>query len=115
MTNILHVARTGTQIAIFGDPLGQSVGSGEKAGQKFSSKGRRAAGYQLSLNYFQKFKQMLAPDWAQKCFVLWCPIGEQFLLSPFREFIHNFYCLATLAWFVHQACACKRNFYFLLS
>ena len=25
------------------------------------------------------------------------------------------YCLATLARFVHQACACKENFYFLLS
>ena len=25
------------------------------------------------------------------------------------------YCLATLARFVHQACACKVNFYFLLS
>ena len=44
-----------------------------------------------------------------------CPIGKQFLLSSFREFIHDFYCLATLAQLVHQACACKGNFYFLLS
>ena len=44
----------------------------------------------------------------KKCFVLLCPIGKQFLLSSFREF-------ATLARFVHQACACKGNFYFLLS
>ena len=51
----------------------------------------------------------------KKCFVLFCPIGEQFLLSSFREFVHNGYCLATLARFVHQACACKENFYFLLS
>ena len=50
-----------------------------------------------------------------KCFVLLCPIGEQFLLSSFREFVHDGYCLATLARFVHQACACKGNFYFLLS
>ena len=51
----------------------------------------------------------------KKCFVLLCPIGEQFLLSSFREFVHNGYYLATLARFVHQACACKGNVYFLLS
>ena len=45
---------------------GQSVGSGEKAGRKFSSKGERAPGYRLSPNYFQKFKLMPPPDWAQK-------------------------------------------------
>ena len=44
-----------------------------------------------------------------------CPIGEQFLLSSFREFVHNGYCLVTLSWCVHQACANKGNFYFLLS
>ena len=42
-------------------------------------------------------------------------IGAQFLLSSFREFVHDGYCLATLARFVHQACAYKGNFYFLLS
>ena len=51
----------------------------------------------------------------KKCFVLLCPIGEQFLPSSFREFVHDGYCLATLARFVHQACASKGNFYFLLS
>ena len=38
----------------------QSVGSGEKAGRKFSSTD------EISPNYFQKFKRMPAPDWAQK-------------------------------------------------
>ena len=45
---------------------GQSVGSREKAGRKFSSMGERAPGYRLSSNYFQKFMRMPAPDWAQK-------------------------------------------------
>ena len=31
----------------------------------------------------------------KKGFVLLCPIGEQFLLSSFREFVHNDYCFAT--------------------
>ena len=44
---------------------GQSVGS-KKAGRKFASRGKRAPGYRLWQNYFQKFKQMSAPNWAQK-------------------------------------------------
>ena len=28
----------------------------------------------------------------KKCFVLLCPIGEEFLLSSFREFVHDGYC-----------------------
>ena len=31
--------------------------------------------------------------WHKTCFVLLCPIGEQFLLSSFREFVHDGYCL----------------------
>ena len=34
---------------------GQSVGSGEKAGRKFSGKGGRAPGYRLLQDHFQKF------------------------------------------------------------
>ena len=52
---------------------GQSVGSAEKAGQKFSSTGERAFGHRFSLNYFQKFKQMPAPDWAQKVLCIIVP------------------------------------------
>ena len=52
---------------------GQSVWSGEKAGWKFSSMGERAPGYQLSSNYFQKFMQMPAPDWAQKMLCIIVP------------------------------------------
>ena len=52
---------------------GQSVGSGIKAQRKFSNKGRRAPGYRLSPNYFQKFKRMPAPDWAQKMLCIIVP------------------------------------------
>ena len=52
---------------------GQSVGSGEKVGRKFSSTGERAPGYRLSPNYFQKFKRMPAPDWAQKMLCIIVP------------------------------------------
>ena len=52
---------------------GQSVGSGERARRKFSSTGKRAPGYRLSPNYFQKFKRMPAPDWAQKMLCIIVP------------------------------------------
>ena len=45
---------------------------------------------------------MPAPDWAQKMLCIIVPIGEQFPLSSFREFVHEGYCLALLARFVHQ-------------
>ena len=61
---------------------GQSVGSGEKAGRKFSSKGERARGYRLSPNYFPKIQ-------ADAGSVLLCPIGEQSLLASCREFVHD--------------------------
>ena len=32
----------------------------------------------------------------KKCFVLLCPIGEQFLASSFREFVHDWYYVATV-------------------
>ena len=56
----------GLQITSSSETQGQSVGLGEKAGRKFSSTGKRVPGYRLSPNYFQKFKQMPPPDWAQK-------------------------------------------------
>ena len=52
---------------------GQSVGSGERARRKFSSTGERAPGYRLSPNYFQKFKRMPVPDWAQKIICIIVP------------------------------------------
>ena len=52
---------------------GQSVGSGEKVGRKFSNTGERAPGYRLSPRYFQKFKRMPAPVWAQKMLCIIVP------------------------------------------
>ena len=52
---------------------GQSVGSGEKTGRKFSSTGEKAPGYRLLPNYFQKLTRMPAPDWAQKMLCIIVP------------------------------------------
>ena len=53
-------------IMSFSETQGQSVGSGEKAGRKFSRTDERVPGYQLSPNYFQKLKRLAASDWAHK-------------------------------------------------
>ena len=72
--------------------------------ESFQAWGGRAPGYRLSPEYFQTVKRMLVSDKAKrKCFVLLCPIGEQFLQSSFREFVHDRYYLATVVRFVHQA------------
>ena len=57
----------------FSETQGQSVGSGEKAGRRFSSTGERAPGYQLSPNYFQKLKRLAASYWAHKMLCIIVP------------------------------------------
>ena len=52
---------------------GQSVRLGGRAGQMFSSMGERAPGYRFPPSYFQKFKRMPAPDWAQKMLCIIVP------------------------------------------
>ena len=59
---------------ILGDPGAVSwVGRKLRTRRKFSSTGERAPGYRLSPNYFEKFKQMPAPDWAQKMLCIIVP------------------------------------------
>ena len=73
LTTILpFVTYTSLAIPTSSETQGQSVGSGEKAERKFSSKGGRAPWYRLSPDHFQKFKQMPAPDWAQKIALYYC-------------------------------------------
>ena len=83
-----------TWIMSSSETQGQSVGSGEKARRKFSSKGGRAPGHRLSPDHFQKFKQMPAPDWAQKMLCIIVPNWRAHLLSSFRVFVHDGYCTA---------------------
>ena len=50
----------------------------------------------------------------KKCFVLLCPIGEQFLLSSFLEFVHDCYGLSITACLAHalKKCTQSGNFQF---
>ena len=75
--NVFRRAQSGDidteEVDTSSETQGQSVGSGEKAGRKFSSTGGRAPGYRLSPDHFQKFKRMPAPDWAQKMLCIIVP------------------------------------------
>ena len=66
---------------------GQSVGSGERVRRKFSSTGERAPRYRISPSYFQKFKQMPAPDWAQKNALYYCPHSATIRRTVSPEFL----------------------------
>ena len=72
-------------------PRGSQSGR-ERERRKFSSTGERAPGYQLSPSYFKKFKRIPAPVCAQKMLCIFVPNRPQFLLSSFREFVHDSYC-----------------------
>ena len=95
---------------------GQSDGSGKRRDESFQVRAEEPLGtasYRTISKNSSVYRLLIRH---KKYFVLLCPIGEQFLLmSSFRDFVHDGYCLATLARFVHQACAYKGNFYFLLS
>ena len=89
---------------------GQSVESGEKAGRKFSGTGKRAPGYRLSPNLCPKI-QADAGSWLGTKNALYC--AQSAKSFSWVLFVSS-YTTATVR-FVHQACACKGNFYFLLS
>ena len=101
-----------TRYGILGDP-GVVSRVARKGGTKVFKYGRESPWVPTLTELFPKI-QADAGSWlgTKKCFVLLWPIGEQSLLSSFREFVLNCYCLATLARFVQQACAWKGNFYF---
>ena len=45
----------------------------------------------------------------KKCFVLQCPIGEQFPLSSFHKFVHDGYCLAIRTCPVRSLSLCEQG------
>lgn len=96
---------------ILRDPRAVSSGK-EMKRRRFISKAEKAPGHRLLPEHFQMALRMLPPDWAEKSFVLFCPIGEQQLLRYYGVFLHEHFHIAIFAWFVHQPSACERNFHF---
>ena len=61
--------------------------------QRFTCRAEKAPGNRLLPDHFQTALPMLPPDWAEKSFVLFCPIGEQQLLRYFGVFLHGHCCI----------------------
>ena len=71
---------------------GESVGSGERARRKFSSRAKEPLDTDSHRAISKNSSGCRLLIGHKKCFVLLCLIGEQFLLSSFREFVHDGYC-----------------------
>ena len=93
-------------------PGGSQSGREKRREESFQVRTKELLGTDSHRTFSKNSSGCQLPIGHKKCFVLLCPIGEQFLLSSFRELVREGYCLTTLAQFVHQACACKGNFYF---
>ena len=63
----------------------------------FTSKAEKALGNRLLPDHFQTALPMLPPDWAEKSFVLFCPIGEHHLLRYYGVFLHDDFRIAIFA------------------
>ena len=79
---------------------------------RFTSQAKKAPGNRLLPDRFQMALPMLSSDWAEKSFVLFCPIGEQQLLRYCGVFLHNDFRIAILFWFVHKHSVFEGNFHF---
>ena len=103
VTRLLGTGCNRTITFLSSETQGQSLWSGERVGQKFSSTGERAPGYRLSPSYFQKFQWMPAPDWAQKILCIIVP-NRQTVSPEFFSWVRTRRLLfrSRLVWLMHQ-------------
>ena len=72
---------------------GQSVGSEKRRDKSFQVRAKEPLGTDSHRTISKNSSRCRLLIGHKKCFVLLCPIGKQFLLSSFRDFIHDGYCL----------------------
>ena len=84
-------------------PGGSQSGREKRRDATFQARAEEPQGTDSHRTIFKQLSECWLLIGHKKCFVLLSPIGEQFLLSSFREFVHDGYYLATVARFVHQA------------
>ena len=84
-------------------PRGGQSGREKRRDESFQAQAEKPLGTDSHRNISKRSSECWHPIGHKKCFVLLCPIGEQFLLSSFRELVHDRYYFATVARFVHQA------------
>ena len=96
---------------------GQSVGSGEEAGRKFSLRAKEPLGTDSHRIISKKSSGCRLLIGHKKCFVLLCPIGEHISMSSFRVFVHDGYGLdhglsSVLLGYAPKKCTQSGNFQF---
>ena len=98
--NLIQLTRSTTQIwvvTILGDP--EAV-SRERREESFQAWAEEPLGTDSHRTISKRSRECWLLIGLKKCFVLLCPIGEQFSPSSFLEFVHDVFYLATVARFV---------------
>ena len=81
-------------------PRGGQSGREKRRDKSFQAQAEKPLGTDSHRTISKRSRECWFLIGHKKCFVLLCPIGEQHLLSSFREFVHDYYYLATVARFV---------------
>ena len=100
---LLHVLRTKMTELHPRRPRGGQSGREKRRDKSFQAQVEKPLGTDSHRIISKRSSECWLLIGHKKYFVLLCPIGEQHLLSSFREFVHDGYYLATVARFVHQA------------
>ena len=83
-------------------PRGGQSGREKRSNKSFQAEAEKPLGTDSHRAISKRSRECWFLIGHKKCCVLLCPIGEQHLLSSFREFVHDGYFLATVARFVQQ-------------
>ena len=81
-------------------PRGSQSGREKRRDESFQARAEEPLGTDSHRTISKRSSECWLLIGHRKCFVLLCPIGEQFLQSHFLEFVHDGYYLATVARFV---------------
>ena len=92
-------------------PKGSQSGREKRRDESFQARAEEPLGTDSHRTISKRSSECWLLIGHKKCFALFCPIGEQFLLSYFREFVHDRHYLATVARFVHQAFLTRQRNY----
>ena len=74
-------------------PRGSQSGREKRRDESFQAQGEKPLGTDSHRAIFKRWSECWLLIGHKKCFVLLCAIGEQHLLSSFREFVHDGYWL----------------------
>ena len=90
-------------------PRGSHSGWEKGRDERFQVRAKEPLGTDSHRTIFKNSSGCRLLIWHKKCFVLLCPIGEQFFLSSFREFVHDGYLNSITACLAHAPKKCMQS------